>query len=169
MNQITITNLKSKLGKGKVTLIDVREMAEHHSEKIPGSIHIPLGKIDIAQLPNSKGEIIFHCQSGRRSMEACKKILEKNPNLKIYSLEGGIAAWKEAGHEIEKGQRNVIPIDRQTQIIAGILILTGFSLGKFLDPNFYYLSAFIGAGLTFAGISGWCGMAKLLAIMPWNR
>jgi hypothetical protein len=27
----------------------------------------------------------------------------------------------------------------------------------------------VGAGLTFAGISGFCGMARLLAVMPWNR
>jgi hypothetical protein len=27
----------------------------------------------------------------------------------------------------------------------------------------------IGAGLIFAGLSGWCGLAKLLGAMPWNQ
>ena len=45
----------------------------------------------------------------------------------------------------------------------------GVVLGTWVAPGFYGLSAFVGAGLIFAGISGWCGMAKLLAFMPWNR
>jgi Protein of unknown function (DUF2892) len=36
-------------------------------------------------------------------------------------------------------------------------------------PDFYALSGFVGAGLLFAGVSGFCGMARLLAVMPWNR
>jgi hypothetical protein len=31
------------------------------------------------------------------------------------------------------------------------------------------LSGFVGAGLVFAGVTGFCGMARLLALMPWNR
>jgi hypothetical protein len=58
---------------------------------------------------------------------------------------------------------------RQVQIVAGLLVLTGVVLGFVLNPAFFGISAFVGAGLTFAGISGWCGMAKLLALMPWNR
>jgi hypothetical protein len=55
------------------------------------------------------------------------------------------------------------------QIAAGSLVLLGVVLGQVIAPGFYALSAFVGAGLTFAGITGWCGMAKLLALMPWNR
>jgi len=36
-------------------------------------------------------------------------------------------------------------------------------------PGFYALSAFVGAGLIFAGTTGFCGMAHLLGLMPWNR
>ena len=62
-----------------------------------------------------------------------------------------------------------IEIMRQVQIVAGSLVLIGVILGYFVTPAFYALPAFVGAGLLFAGISGFCGMAKLLAIMPWNR
>lgn len=58
---------------------------------------------------------------------------------------------------------------RQVQITTGLLILTGVVLGWFVNPAFYALSAFVGAGLTFAGATGWCGMAMLLKAMPWNR
>ena len=58
---------------------------------------------------------------------------------------------------------------RQVQIAAGSLVLAGVLLGAFVAPGFYALSGFVGAGLLFAGVSGFCGMARLLAVMPWNR
>jgi hypothetical protein len=55
------------------------------------------------------------------------------------------------------------------QITAGSLVLIGVILGFAVSPWFFALSAFVGAGLTFAGISGTCAMASLLTVMPWNR
>ena len=49
------------------------------------------------------------------------------------------------------------------------LFLAGVLLGVFVAPAFLGLSAFVGAGLLVAGATGWCGMAKLLQRMPWNR
>jgi hypothetical protein len=48
-------------------------------------------------------------------------------------------------------------------------VLLGVLLGQLLDGGFYVLPALIGAGLVFAGVTGWCGMAKFLALLPWNR
>jgi len=45
----------------------------------------------------------------------------------------------------------------------------GFVLGISVSPWFHLLSGFVGAGLMFAGISGFCGLARLLVRMPWNR
>jgi rhodanese-related sulfurtransferase len=61
------------------------------------------------------------------------------------------------------------PLMQQVQIVAGSLVLLGVVLGYLLNPAFFLLSGFVGAGLLFAGLSGWCGMALLLAKMPWNR
>jgi predicted branched-subunit amino acid permease len=58
---------------------------------------------------------------------------------------------------------------RQVQIAAGSLVVIGVLLGALVHPGFYALSAFVGAGLVFAGVSGFCGMARLLVLMPWNR
>jgi hypothetical protein len=48
-------------------------------------------------------------------------------------------------------------------------VLIGVILGALVAPGFYALSAFVGAGLLVAGVTGFCGMARVLALMPWNR
>jgi hypothetical protein len=58
---------------------------------------------------------------------------------------------------------------RQVQIVAGALVLAGVLLGFLIAPAWIGLAAFVGAGLLMAGITGWCGMAHMLALMPWNR
>ena len=50
-----------------------------------------------------------------------------------------------------------------------VLILIGALLGTMVSPAWFGLSAFVGAGLLFAGLSGFCGMARLLMLAPWNR
>ena len=62
-----------------------------------------------------------------------------------------------------------LPIMRQVQIAAGSLVLLGIVLAVLVSPWFMALSAFVGAGLIVAGITGFCGMANLLLHMPWNR
>jgi len=62
-----------------------------------------------------------------------------------------------------------LDVMRQVQVTAGSLVLIGVLLGAFLNPWFLILSGFVGSGLMFAGLSGWCGMAKLLGNMPWNK
>ncbi len=166
---ITPTELKKQLEQNKVLLIDVREPAEHKSECIDGACLIPLAEISCEKLPSKSRPIVIHCRSGKRSEAACKKLLAQDPNLEIYNLEGGIMAWKESGCAIKNLGRKVLPLDRQVQLTAGVLIFLGVILGALVSSWFYALSGFVGLGLIFAGLSGWCGMAKLLAKMPWNQ
>jgi rhodanese-related sulfurtransferase len=161
--------LKEKLEKGEVFLIDVREPGEHASEAIHGATLLPLGEICCEKITAPDGTLVVHCRSGKRSTLAYEKLLAENPNLDIYNLEGGIAAWIAEGYEVKKSGRKVLPLDRQTQIVAGSVVLTGVTLGFLVHPGFFGLSGFVGAGLIFAGISGWCGTTQLLAKMPWNK
>lgn len=169
MKTITASELKERLDKNEVLLIDVREPAEHRSECIDGACLIPLGEISIEKLPSTKRPIVIHCRSGKRSADACAKLLANNPSLDVTSLEGGIVAWSQAGFNVKRSGSTILPLDRQTQITAGFIAFSGTILGTLINPIFYILPGFIGAGLIFAGISGWCGMAKLLAKMPWNK
>jgi rhodanese-related sulfurtransferase len=102
-------------------------------------------------------------EPGARSLAAVAQ------NCQAYILEGGLEAWKKAGHPVTLDRSQPIDIMRQVQIGAGSLVLLGVVLGASVAPAFYALSGFVGAGLLFAGVSGFCGMARLLSVMPLNR
>ena len=82
-------------------------------------------------------------------------------------MEGGIGAWEKAGLPVERGA-STMPLFRQIQIAAGSLILIG-ALGSLGWHPLLWLAVFGGAGLVFAGITGFCGLGVLLSRMPWNR
>ena len=147
------------------TLIDIRGSDEHARERIPGAENHPAESI--SRLKGS-GIAIFHCRSGQRTAMHAARLAEA-ASCEAYIVEGGLDAWKKAGLPVLRDRSQPIEMQRQVMIVAGSLVLLGVSLGQFYAPGFYALAAFVGAGLTFAGISGWCGMAKLLAFMPWNR
>jgi rhodanese-related sulfurtransferase len=86
-----------------------------------------------------------------------------------FVLDGGLDAWTKAGLPIETNPAAPMELNRQVQITAGLLILTGVVLGFLVSPLWIGLSGFVGAGLTFAGLSGTCAMARLLMLAPWNR
>lgn len=169
MKIMTAEELRERLNKGDVCLIDVREPGEYKTECIDEACLIPLGEFSADKLPSTDKAIVIHCRSGRRSADACAKLLQEKPDLEVYNLEGGILAWMESGHKVKKQGSNVLPLDRQTQILAGSMSLLGVVLGFLVHPGFFGLSAFVGAGLITAGVTGWCGSTQLLAKMPWNK
>lgn len=169
VKEVTAQELKKILEQNDVLLIDVRQPAEHRSEHIQGDHLIPLSEVSLEKLPKTSQPIVTYCHSGRRSVEAGNSLLEQNPNLDISSLKGGILAWKAARYPIEKSKLQLLPLDRQTQIAAGSIIVTGITLGTFVHAGFFAIPAFVGAGLIYAGVTGWCTMTKILANMPWNQ
>ena len=112
--------------------------------------------------------VIFHCRSGART-QATAQALQACAQCDAYILEGGLDAWKKAGLPVEVDKAQPLELQRQVQIAAGSIVLIGVILGAAASPWFYLLSAFVGAGLVFAGLSGFCGMARVLMKMPWNR
>lgn len=155
--------------KGAV-LVDVRDKDEHAREHIPGARHHALSRID-AETPVRPGDdvLVFHCRSGARTAGNAARLAAATEDCEAYILEGGLDAWKKAGLPVARDRRQPIELMRQVQIAAGSLVLIGVLLGAFVTPGFYLLSGFVGGGLVFAGMSGFCGMAHLLAAMPWNR
>lgn len=150
-------------------LIDIREADEHARERIPGARHHALSRLDAESAARAGDEVlVFHCRSGARTRGNTAR-LSAAANCDAYILDGGLDAWKKAGLPVTLDRSQPIDIIRQVQIAAGSLVLMGMLLGTLFSPSFYALSAFVGAGLVFAGVSGFCGMAHLLALMPWNR
>jgi rhodanese-related sulfurtransferase len=122
----------------------------------------------LEQFPLSKDEEIHViCQSGGRSMKVCQK-LEAAGFTKIVNVAGGTSAWQSAGLPVVEGKK-VMSLERQVRIAAGSLVVIGAVVGQFVHPGGFGLSAFIGAGLVFAGITDTCGMGMMIAKMPWNR
>lgn len=157
------------LKSGKFHLIDIREADEFAREHIGGAVSIPLSQVEQADVKIEAGRTaVFHCKSGMRTEANCARLASRI-NGDALLLDGGLDAWKKAGLPVRDNAKAPLPMNRQVQITAGTLVLAGVLVGGFIHPAGYALSGFIGAGLIFAGASGWCGMANVLAAMPWNR
>jgi rhodanese-related sulfurtransferase len=170
LKTITPEDAARLLREGGATLVDVREPDEHARERIPSAQNLPLSKFEVAELAVQEGRpVLFHCRSGARTQGNAARLAAKAGLVEAYVVEGGLEAWKRAGLPVEEDRRQPLELMRQVQIAAGLLVLLGAVLGAALAPAFYALSAFVGAGLVFAGVTGTCGMARLLRLMPWNR
>jgi len=169
LKEIDPVTVKSWLDADKAVLIDIREADEYAREHILGAQLVPLSGFDPKDFVGESDKTgVFHCASGRRTAEAAQKIL-KTGFREIYHLDGGLAGWKEAKLPTHFDRKAPIALQRQVQIAAGALVVLGVLLAAFVSPWFALLSGFVGAGLVFAGTTGNCGMASLLAAMPWNR
>lgn len=170
LRTIKANELKQWLESGEAVLIDVREPAEYNAGNIPGSKSVPLSTICKSGLPECSGKkLVIHCLKGMRGETACKKLLTEDPKLEIYNLEGGISSWESAGFPVKKSGSFFLPLDRQVQLTIGLLLLVGSVLGYYLSPIFFFLTGFLGLGLTLAGLTGFCGLAHIMARMPWNK
>jgi len=156
---------------GGAVLIDIREADEHARENIPGARHLPLSKLDEADLARHQGKtVIFHCKSGARTQANAPRLADKlGETCEAFIVEGGLDAWRKAGLPVVTDRRQPLELQRQVQIGAGSLALAGTLLGLFVSPWFFAVPAFVGAGLITAGLTGFCGMARILMRAPWNR
>lgn len=174
MNTQRISAEQYLADKNNSTTIDLRTAAEVEFECIENCHALPVQELSQERLEqvlevakHTGGPIHLLCQSGRRAEMAVDK-LKHCDNLELIIIEGGLNALKTAGAKITLGNRKVISLERQVRIAAGTLTVLGVVLGTFIHPGFYGMSAFVGAGLMFAGITDTCGMALMLARMPWN-
>lgn len=169
---ITAQEVYARLQKEEGFLLDVRTPGEFSRLHAASAVNVPLPQLSAAtlqQLEAAKGKRIYVlCHSGARAERACALLEQQGLPAQTFRVEGGTAAWAAAGLPVVRGS-GVIALDRQVRIAAGSLVLLGFVLSRLVMPEFLYLSVFIGCGLVFSGLSGWCGMAHLLAVMPWNQ
>lgn len=159
---------KEKLATG-ACLIDIRSPDEHRRHHIADSHSIPADTLSHADNLPEQTVLIFHCLSGLRT-QSCMTALQHFANgREAYILENGLNGWQKSGLPTIKDNKQPLELMRQVQIIAGSLVLLGVILGTMVHAGFYALSGFVGAGLLFAGLTGFCGLAKLLALLPYNQ
>ncbi len=157
-----------RISEGTLSAVDIRETDEYKGLRLPGARLQPLSILQ--HLPadaDPERAVVYFCHSGRRT-KAAEELLAARGHAEAHILEGGLSAWEQAGLPVE---RNAVPLPmmRQVQIGAGLLVLLFILLGRFVSPMFTLAAGLIGAGLIFAGVTGFCGLARLLALMPWNK
>jgi len=155
-----------------IDVIDVRTPAEFQEVHLQVARNVPLDQLNPAKvMQERKGSaqdpLYVICRSGSRGKMACDRFIQAGLH-NVVNIEGGTLACVDAGLPAVRGKK-VMSLERQVRIAAGSLVLVGTALGWFVHPGFLGLSAFVGAGLVFAGITDTCGMGMLLAKMPWNQ
>lgn len=154
-----------------VDLIDVRTPAEFREIHATIARNVPLDRLDPQAIAASASgaadkPLYVICRSGKRADQACQQLAKAG--LNVVNVAGGTLAWEQAGLSVVRGKKT-ISLERQVRIAAGSLVLLGVTLGFLVHPALFGLSAFVGAGLVFAGVTDTCGMALLLGRMPWNQ
>jgi len=154
-------------------LLDVRTPVEYAQEHVHQARNIPLDTLapralfDSGTIPQGQPVYIL-CQAGGRATKAAEKFAGDGFDQAVV-VAGGTKAWIAAGLPVDRGNVKVISLERQVRIGAGSIVLLGVLLSYLVHPWFIGLSAFVGAGLVFAGVTDCCGMGLLLAKAPWNQ
>ncbi|WP_205340352.1 rhodanese family protein [Denitrificimonas caeni] len=156
------------LAQGAV-LIDIRGADEYAREHIAAAQHMPMEQLSSQGMPNNAANaIIFHCRSGNRTVMNAG-VLDNCATCEVYILEGGLDGWKKAGLPVVTDASQPLELQRQVQIGAGLMILLGVVLGSTVSPWLYAIAGLVGAGMVLAGTTGFCGLARMLMKMPWNK
>ena len=159
-------------GGGSVELLDVRTPAEFAAAHVCGARLLPLDELDPAAYLKQRGEsgkpVYVLCQSGGRARRAIEKFRRAGFHGCVL-VEGGMEACMDAGLPMNQGMSSVLPLMRQVQITVGLVSALGATLALFVDPKFALIPLVLGCGLLFAGLTGFCGLALVLAKMPWNK
>lgn len=175
MTNMSLTKISPERAKGLIEqgaiLVDVREGEERAREHFADARHLPLSKLDQTELNVKAGQpILFHCRSGARtSANAAQLSAKLDEGCEAYIVEGGLDALKRVGVPVVVDRSQPMEMSRQVQIGAGSFGLLGTLLGLLVSPWFFAVPLFVGAGLVFAGVTGFCGLARVLMLAPWNR
>jgi len=171
-NSITVRELAELGENAAVDVIDVRTPAEFREVHANIARNVPLDALEAEKLladrnGSSDQPLYVMCNSGNRSRKACAKLIEAGC-ANVVNVDGGTKAWEQAALPVVRGKKT-ISLERQVRIAAGGTVLVASVLALTVHPYFAGLAAFVGAGLVFAGVTDTCGMAMLLAKMPWNQ
>jgi len=147
--------------------IDVRSTSEFAAGHIPGAICIPMDQIESRLADLHRGPIILICQMGKRAQMTADLLAPCGLDLTV--LDGGTAAWIQAGNPVVRNVKTRWSLERQVRLGAGLIVLTASILALTASIDWLALAAFVGAGLTFAGLTDLCPLAEILQRMPWNR
>ncbi len=152
-----------------IRILDVRTGGEFETVHIPGSYNVPLDTLGehVRDLAEVAHPVVLVCQSGGRATQAHQKLTAAGKDT-LHILEGGMAAWENAGGDVVRGHTDRWAMDRQVRLVAGSMALAGI-IASTVVPRAKWLAGGVAAGLTFSAISNTCAMGTVLAKLPYNR
>lgn len=102
--RISIDDFKAGMDKGEFVVIDVRSMEQYVASHIPGSLHIPVTRIEgeIPYLPKGK-TIVTYCTCPAEESSGEAAMILARGGVKAVALLGGLEAWTKPGYPIETG------------------------------------------------------------------
>ena len=161
--------LQDAVREGRVRVLDVRTPAEFETAHIPGAYNVPLDTLREHReelRAHLDEDVVLVCRSGARATQAEQAMAGVGlPNLRV--LDGGIVAWEGAGGQVRRGRQRW-ELERQVRLVAGSVVLLSV-LASVVVPGAQYVAGAVGAGLTFAAVSGSCLMGSVLMRLPYNR
>lgn len=158
---------------GNVVLLDVRTPVEYAQVHAQAAINEPLDKLNPEDVATKygltkQGSVYVICKSGARAKTACQKFCEAGFE-QVISVDGGTEAWVKADLPVVRSKVNVLPLQQQVFLVIGLMVLAAVLLGHYVNPAWLLLSIVPGCGLIFAGFTGFCPLATVMAKMPWNQ
>lgn len=99
-------NARVAAGGGDVMILDVRERDAYQAGHVPGARHLPRGQLELRvneALPDPTRRIVTVCDLGKVSTLAAATLRELGFRRAV-ALDGGMAAWQEAGYSVESGR-----------------------------------------------------------------
>lgn len=102
LQTVTAEKAKALLAQGGLDAVDVRDARDFASGHVPGARSVPLDLVR-AQVRShvAQGPVLFVCQRGVRSVTAAQAALAAGLT-DVYSLDGGVTAWVNAGFPLER-------------------------------------------------------------------
>jgi rhodanese-related sulfurtransferase len=169
-NTIDAPRLRAMIDAGDdVLIVDVRTPSEFASVHIPGAYNVPLDTLGehASELARRvRRPVVLVCASGARAAQAERRLAGAGMgNLKL--LTDGISGWEAQGGDVLRAAPHW-GLERQVRAVAGSIVF-GSVLASFRFPRLRVVAGGIGAGLLFSAVTNTCGMAALLAKLPYNR
>ena len=150
-------------------IIDVRTPSEYRSAHIKGSFNVPLNELaeHVSTLKTYSEPIIIVCRTSNRSAIAANALHEMGMD-DVGIMRGGIHSWERAGYTVVYGEKHV-SMERQVRMFAGSIVLLTAILGFIVHHILFLITAIIGAGLVYSGVTDTCHAAQILSQLPYNK
>src|SRR5205085_4455248 len=104
---MSLDELKSRIEArdSDLVVLDVRERDAYAAGRVPGARLLPRGQLELRvneELPDPTVRVLTVCEFGRISTLAAAT-LRTMGFTRAVALDGGMKAWREAGHPLREG------------------------------------------------------------------